>query len=179
VSVYREQTKQQLLLLWLWNQMEAAYEAQDSDLTMQVFPSGPNVGVYVDVPVDDEENPLTRSRRVNISDEIPELDRGGEAFAVFSRLEREGYIFVHPGVAGSAKFRGLSTKGLIEIAKLPEPGKRLAEAFDAVRHNIEQQDLAPEKKRAWLQTLAHISTLAKNTPDVAQQITDALGQISS
>ena len=70
---------------------------------MLIVRGGSEVGVYVDVPVGPEyPDPNRHSRRVNISNVISELSRGGEAVAVFERLRREEHIYVDLGPGGSA-----------------------------------------------------------------------------
>jgi hypothetical protein len=76
------------MLLRFWNKLQGAYDKGVAELNMQIVRGGDQAGVHVWVPVDetDDVDPNIHSRRVNVSDEIPELTRGAEAVAVFDRL---------------------------------------------------------------------------------------------
>jgi hypothetical protein len=82
-----------------------------------------------------------------------QLSRGGEAVSVFDWLRREGYIHVDffgmdaMGALAQAALSGLSTKGLIEIGKFPDPDERLARAFERPRSTLTQDSSFPPDKR--------------------------------
>jgi hypothetical protein len=170
---YPDWTKQLLMLLWFWNKLQEACESADrSALTISIVRGGSEVGVCVDVPVVDTD-PNIHSRRVNVSDEIPELSRSGEAVAVFERLRLEKYIHAALGPSDSGIFLDLSSKGRVEIGKFPEPGKRLAEAFEAVRQRIEQDRSLTENQRAErLDTLTKVVTLLNSSREIGQSVMD-------
>ena len=131
------------------------------------------------MPVDetDEVDPNIHSREVNVSEEIPELGLGAEAVAVFERLRRKQYIHATVGQVGSGIFYDLATKGHVDIGKFPEPGKKLAAAFEAVRRGIEQDTPTTDpQQRAWLPALSQMSTLLNNAPELGQKVSDALGR---
>ncbi len=118
----------------------------------------------------------------NVSDEIPELKRGGEAVAVFERLRREGYILGDFGSRGPSSFEtpvlyGLSTKGMIDIGKFPDPEARLATAIEAAHHAIEREPSIPEtKKRDMLDTTEKMASLANNVGGLSRAFFDGLSQ---
>src|SRR5919112_2376246 len=105
---YPEWTRSQLMLLFLWNKLQEAFDQGESELNLLVVRGGDQAGVQAGYP-----------DQVNVSDEIPELSRGGEAVAVFDRLWREGYIHVGFGSQNptfhntTPVLYGLSTEGLI------------------------------------------------------------------
>jgi len=172
---YPDWTKQQLLLLWFWNTSQEAYDAGDrSALTMQVVQAGSEVGVYVDVPVGpDYPDPNRHSRRVNISNEISELSRGGEAVAVFERVRREEHIYLDLGPGGSAVFRGLSPAGLFHIGKYPDQARRLIEAFEEVRRGIERDTSSNDPQRGQrLAALAQIVSILNGSQELAHSVVD-------
>jgi hypothetical protein len=166
------------MLLWFWNRLQGMYDAGDrSSPDMMIIRAGGEVGVYVYVPVGagDDVDPNVHSRRVNISDEIPELRRGAEAVAVFDRLRQEGYVRAILGNAGSAVFHDLTGKGRVDIGKFPDPDRRLAEAFEAVRWRVEQDASLTTAQRAdRLDSLTKVVTLLNNTAGLGQQVLDQL-----
>ncbi len=119
---------------------------------------------------------------VNVSDEIPELSRGGEAVAVFDLLRREE--FLHLGYGRKQNSDGadtapilynLSTKGRIDIGKVPDPQTRLAHALAAASRAIEQDQSIPEsKRRDVLDAATKLSTLANNSQTFVQAIWQGL-----
>lgn len=167
---YPEWTKAQLLLLFFWNRLQQAYDFGDSQLRLAVVRSGPYVGVHVvSLPT------------ANVSDEIPELSRGGEAVAVFDRLRREELIHVgfgrqNPDNSETQPFLyGISTPGLIDIGKVPDPQARLAHAFAAASRAIQQDESIPEpQKPGALDAATKMSTLVNNSQMVTQAISQAL-----
>lgn len=174
---YPEWTKQQLMLLWFWNRLQDAYRKGVGEFHVQLVRGGDQAGVHVWLPVDetDDMDPNIHSRRVNVSDEIPEVGLGAEAVAVFERLRREQYVHANVGRADSAVFYDLTTKGRVDIGKFPEPGKRLAAAFEAVRRGIEHDTPATDPQRqAWLPALSQMSALLNNAPELGQKVSDAL-----
>lgn len=129
------------------------------------------------MPVDETDgmDPNIHSRRINISEEIPELGLGAEAVAVFERLRREQYVHANVGRVDDAIFYDLTSKGRVDIGKLPEPGRRLAEAFDAVLLDIEQDTPTTDPRRqTWLPALSQIAALLNNAPELGQKVSDAL-----
>ena len=72
---------------------------------------------------------------------------------MFDWLRREGYIHVDffgmdpMGALAQAALSGLSTKGLIEIGKFPDPDERLAHAFERARNTLTQDSSIPPDER--------------------------------
>jgi len=162
---YPEWTKAQRMLLLLWNKHQEAFDSGGGQVVMSIN-RGPNMGVRIVHPTG-----------VNVSDEIPELSRGGDAVAVFDRLRNEGYFDV--GFGGQspsapnpmATFYGLTTKGLIDIGKIPDPDRRLAAALMAAHRAIEQDRSIPDpEKRDMLDTLEKMTSLMSNVRGLAQVI---------
>lgn len=181
MDYYPEWTKQQLMLLRFWNKLQGAYDKGVAELNMQIVRGGDQAGVHVWVPVDetDDVDPNIHSRRVNVSDEIPELTRGAEAVAVFDRLWREKLIHANLGPAGSAVFYDLSNKGRVEIGKHPEQGLILAAAFQAVLSNIEQDTSTTDSQRqAWLPALAQMLTVLNNAPELGHKVLVVMAQVA-
>lgn len=181
---YPDWTKQQLLLLWFWNRLQDAYDSGESSLSLGVVRGGDDAGVYAWVPVGDSEegDPNVHSRQVNISDEIAELKRGGEAVAVFDRLWREGYIDVNFGSrdpfseGGMPTLLDLTNRGRADIGKFPDPDRRLAAALEAVRHSIGKEPDTPHKGQR-LETVERMISLVNNSREVGTVVIKALGQI--
>ena len=85
-----------------------------------------------------------------------------DAVEMFRRLWREGYFEAtgidrgvtdergHPLPFLHAHVEGLTEKGLREIGKLPDPGEKLINAFEAARESIERSGLPEPKKRELL-----------------------------
>lgn len=187
VDRYPDWTKQQLMLLWFWNSLQEAYEADDrSSLDVQIVRGGiatgfSEMGVLVWLPAgENETDPNVHSRRVNISAEIPELSRGAEAVAVFDQLHREGLIHATLGRGDSAVFYDLSNDGRISIGKFPEPGEKLAAALDAVRLSIEQDTSITETQRqSRLSAVTQTATLLNTIPELGQKAVGALQRVLS
>ncbi len=124
-----------------------------------VVRDGDESGVHVGYP-----------ESVAVSDEIPELKRGGEAVAVFERLRRESYILgdFDSGSASTIEtpvLYGLSTKGMVDIGKFPDPDAKFAAAYRA----IEREPSIPEsEKRDMLDTLEKTASLANNVGGMAR-----------
>lgn len=183
---YPDWTKQQLMLLWFWNKLQEAYDNGESDLRLAVFRGAPHTSVRAYVPVSGSEDMdvNVHSRPVNVSDEIPELKRGGEAVAMFDRLWREEYIDVsfgghNPfGEANLPILHNLTTKGRIDIGKFPHPDKRVAAALEAVRRSIEQDPHTPQRRQR-LDALEKMISLVNNSREMGAAIINALGQSGS
>jgi hypothetical protein len=92
---YPDWTKAQLMLLLLWNKLQEAYDRGDSEVGLMIVRGSDEVGVYVGTP------------RVSVSDEISELNRPGEAVAVFDRLWQEGYLH---GASGAGDLTWISLR---------------------------------------------------------------------
>ncbi len=170
------------MLLWLWNRLQDAYAVGNrSELNVQIergglMGAGGGLSVLVWVPVGaDEPDPNVHSRPVSISDEIPELSRGAEAVAVFDRLAREGYIAVSFGKADSAVFHDLTSKGLIDIGKFPDPDRRLAEAFEAARRVVEHDvSLTASERADRLEAIEKILSLLNSVSGLGRQALEML-----
>lgn len=182
---YPDWTKQQLMLLWSWDKLQEAYDAGDrSSLRVQIDPGFPGIsgmGVHVWLPVDPEEegDPNVHSRRVNVSEEIPELSRGAEAVAVFEQLRREGLIAATIGRANSGAFHDLSNEGRVQIGKFPEPGQKLAAALEAVLVSIEQDPTATDAQRqSRLSVVSQTATLLNTVPELGRKVARALEQMA-
>lgn len=153
---YPEWTKSQLLLLLIWNKLQEAYDEGESELRVQINRSE-TVGVYLGYP-----------RTNDVSEEIAELERGGEAVAVFERLRKEGYVHGDFGTGGPSDIEtpvlyGLTAKGLTDIGKFPDPDARFAAAIAAAYRAIEREPSIPEtEKRDMLDTLEKTASLANN-----------------
>lgn len=170
---YPELTKQQLMLLLIWNKLNEAYARGGSELLLTVMRVGEISGLDIETPLG----------KVNLSDEIPELVGTGEAIAILDRLQREGYIHTDlvsetPSIGIShIMLRGLSTKGLLDIGKFPDPDQKLAEAFLQARRMLEQESSIPEKdKRDMLDTMEKTTSLLNNGRGVGAAIMHYLGQ---
>ncbi len=168
---YPEWTKSQLLLLLLWNKQQEAYDDGDSELRLYVVRGGPDTGVHAGTPA------------VNISDEIPELSRGGEAISVFDRLWREGYLHVSFGSQNPAHtsttpvLYALSTEGLIDIGKFPDPDERLARAFAEARELLARQlNIPPDEKQDMLDTMEKVTSLLNNVGGLGQLVGRAVAE---
>ena len=167
---YPDWTKAQLMLLLLWNKLQEAYDSGDSEVRLMIVRGSDEVGVYVGTP------------RVNVSDEISELSRPGEAVAVFDRLWQEGYLHGGFGRGGpymdiaTGALRGLSTKGLIDIGKFPNPDERMARAFEQAARVLEQnQSIPPAEKRDTLDTIPKTVALLYQVQGLGQAVADRLG----
>src|SRR3954465_2955172 len=107
---YPEWTKEQLLLLMIWNKLQEAYDSGESELrVMVVRADGDNVGVQLGYS----------TMAVNVSEEIPELKRGGEAVAVFESRRQGGYLYGDfprvPQTVETPIINRLSPRGLLAI----------------------------------------------------------------
>ena len=118
---------------------------------------------------------------VNVSDEIPELSRGGEAVAVYDRLRTEGYIHVdYWGVDPTNEFTqaalsGLSTKGLIDVGKFPDPDERLARAFEQARNIVAQDSsIPPDEKQQMLDTVSKLVGILHSGAGLGQIVANNL-----
>ncbi len=167
---YPEWTKSQLMLLLLWNKLQKAYDDGDSELRLYVVRGGPETGVHAGNPA------------VNVSDEISELSRGGEAISVFDRLWREGYVHVSFGSQSpsfahtSPVLYSLSTAGLIDIGKFPNPDEKLAHAFEAARELLAQEpSIPPDEKRDMLDTVTKVTALLNDVRGLGQAVAQGLG----
>jgi hypothetical protein len=167
---YPELTKSQLMLLLLWSQLQEAYDGGDSKLRLSVIRGSPETGVWVISP------------RLNVSEEIPELSRGGEAVAVFDRLWRGGYVHVSFGSRNPVDtmttpvLYGLSTDGLIDIGKFPDPDERLAHAFEIARDLLEEDPGIPfGKKKEMLDTMSKVVGLFNDVAGLGTAVAKGLG----
>jgi hypothetical protein len=172
VVSYPEWTKSQLLLLLLWNKLQEAYDEGESELRLFIRRGGPDAGIEVGYP-----------EAVKVSDEIPELSRGGEAVAVFDRLFREGYVLVgfdsqdRSFEATTPVLYGLSTEGMIDIGKFPDPDERLARAFEVARDLLAQEgSVPPDKKRDMLDTMENVASLLNNVGGLGQLVGRAVAE---
>jgi hypothetical protein len=168
---YPEWTKSQLMLLFLWNKLQEAYDQGESELNLLIVRGGDQAGVQVGNP-----------HQVNVSDEIPELSRGGEAVAVFDRLWREGYIHVGFGDGSPTNtittpaLYSFSTAGLIDIGKFPDPDERMARAFEEARDLVANDSgIPPDKKTEALDTMSKMIGLFNNVAGLGEWVTRALG----
>jgi len=168
---YPEWTKYQLMLLLLWNKLQEAYDNGDSELRLHVVRGGPYTGVHAGTPA------------ANVSDEIPELSRGGEAVSVFDRLRREGYLHVgfgrqNPTFTNTTPvLYGLSTAGLIDIGKFPDPDEKLAHAFEVAREVLARESGIPlEEKQDMLDTMTKVRTLLNNVGGLGKVVGQAVAQ---
>lgn len=167
---YPEWTKQQLMLLSLWNKLNEAYVRGDSELMLMVIRGG------------DQARLQTVTPQADLTEGIPELRGTGEAIAIFDRLWREGYIHVSFGSQSpsyestSPVLYSLSTKGLLDIGKFPDPDQRLAEAFMSARRLLEQESSIPEEdKRDMLDTMEKTASLFNNVRGLGTAIAQFLG----
>jgi hypothetical protein len=72
--------------------------------------------------------------------------------------------------------RGLSTKGLIDIGKFPNPDERMARAFERAARVLEQnQSIPPAEKRDMLDTISKTVTLLYQGQGLGQAVADGLG----
>ena len=167
---YPEWTRSQLMLLFLWNKLQEAFDQGESELNLLVVRGGDQAGVQAGYP-----------DQVNVSDEIPELSRGGEAVAVFDRLWKEGYI--HVGFGGSPTntlntpaLYSFSTAGLIDIGKFPNPDERMAHAFELARDILAQQPSIPtDEKKEVLDTMSKVVGLFNDVAGLGSVVVNALG----
>jgi len=168
---YPEWTKSQLLLLLIWNKLQEAYDSGNSELRVQVNRSdGDRVGVRLGYPTS-----------VNVSEEIPELSRGGEAVAVFESLRREGFLVgdfpPYPEDTESPVIYRLSMKGNIDIGKYPDPDKRFAAALSAAYRAIDNSNNIPEpEKRDALDTVEKMASLANNVGGLSRAFLEGFSQ---
>src|SRR5687768_13772560 len=167
---YPEWTKTQLLLLLLWNKLQEAYDEGDSELRVIIARGGPEAQFQVGYPP------------VNVSYEVPELSRVGEAISVFDRLRKEGYVHIDFGRSGpnvdvaTPVLYGLSSKGLVDIGKLPDPDEKLARAFEEAARLLEQeQSIPPEEKRDMLETISKVVALLNNVQGLGTAVAQGLG----
>jgi hypothetical protein len=158
------------MLLLLWNKLQEAYDNGESELRLHVVRGGPDTGVHAGTPA------------VNVSDEIPELSRGGEAISVFDRLWRENYLHVsfgsqNPSFANTIPvLYGLSTEGMIDIGKFPNPDERLARAFEVARELLARESgIPPDEKQDMLDTMTKVTTLLNNVGGLGRAIAQGLG----
>jgi hypothetical protein len=168
---YPEWTKSQLMLLLIWNKLQEAYDSGESELKVMINRAGDDAtGVRLGYP-----------SAINVSEEIPDLDRGGEAVAVFESLRRERYLIgdfdsVPQNIETPVIYR-LSTKGMIDIAKYPDPDRRLVAALAATQLAIEQTPSIPEsEKPEMLDTLEKMTSLANNVGGLAKAFLEGLSQ---
>jgi len=169
---YPEWTKSQLMLLLFWNKLQEAFDRGRSELRLLVVRGEGQTRIMFGDYTDE----------VNVSDEIPELSRGGEAVAVYDRLRKEGYIHVdYWGVDPTNEFTqaalsGLSTKGLIDIGKFPDPDERLARAFEQARNIVAQDSsIPPDEKQQMLDTMSKMIGLFNNVAGLGDWVTRGLG----
>jgi hypothetical protein len=171
VDNFPEWTKSQLLLLLIWNKLQEAYDSGDSELRVQINRAGDDrVGVRVGYPT-----------YVNVSDEIPELSRGGEAVAVFESLRREGYLIgdfgISPETTESPVIYRLSNRGMVDIAKYPDPDRRFAAALAAAYRAINRSNNIPaSEKRDMLDTVEKMASLANNVGGLSRAFFEGLSQ---
>jgi hypothetical protein len=171
---YPEWTKSQLMLLFLWNKLQEAFDQGESELNLLVVRGGDQAGIQVGNP-----------HRVNVSDEIPELSRGGEAVAVFDRLWREGYIHMGFGDGSPTNtittpaLYSFSTAGLIDIGKFPDPDERMARAFERARDILAQESsIPPDKKKEMLDTISKVVGLFNYVAGLGTVVARSLGPMS-
>ena len=168
-GAYPDWTKAQLLLLLVWNKLQEAYDQGESELRVTIRRGGGRTGVT-----------LGYLSPVEVSDEIPELERGGEAVAVFERLRKEGYVLGDFGSGGPSDMEtpvlyGLSTRGMVDIGKFPDPDARFAAAIEAAHRAIEHTSNIPEEeKRDMLDTLEKTASLANNVGGLTRAFFDGL-----
>ena len=126
INNYPEWTKEQLLLLLIWNKLQEAYDRGDSELRVMIRRGGEGTGVQ-----------LGYWNTVNVSDEITELRRGGEAVAVFESLRKEGYLHgsFEPGSPYTTEMATIYrlTAGCT-IIELPPPSMHASYREDLLRH---------------------------------------------
>ena len=169
---YPEWTKSQLMLLLFWNKLQEAFDRGRSELRLLVVRGEGQTRIMFGDHTDEG----------NVSDEIPELSRGGEAVAVYDRLRKEGYIHVDywgvdpTNVVTQAALSGLSTKGLIDIGKFPDPDERLAHAFEVARGLVSQESgIPPDKKVEMLDTMSKMIGLFNNVAGLGDWVIRGLG----
>ncbi|MDP9454632.1 MAG: hypothetical protein M3Q60_02350 [Actinomycetota bacterium] len=169
-GAYPDWTKSQLLLLFLWNKLQEAWGSGHSALQLIIYRGSGRTGLQVGYP------------KTDVSDELPELSRGGEAVAVFDRLWREDYIHVDfggysPTSAFTPVLLNLSSKGMTDIGKFPDPDAKFAAALAAAYRAIEHEPSIPEtQKRDALDTLEKTASLATNVGGIARAFFDGLAQ---
>ena len=168
---YPEWTKEQLMLLLIWNKLQEAYDSGESELrVMVVRADGDNTGVHLGYG----------PTRTNASDEIPELSRGGEAVAVFESLRQGGYFHgdfsIAPKTIETPVIYRLSHRGLLDIGKYPDPDKRLAAAIAATQRAIRQSNIPEPEQRDMLDTLEKMASLANNVGGLARAFLEGLSQ---
>jgi hypothetical protein len=168
---YPEWTKSQLMLLFFWNKLQEAFDQGESELNLLVVRGADQAGVRVGYP-----------HQVNVSDEIRELSRGGEAVAVFDMLWREGYIHMGFGSGSPTNtittpaLYNFSTKGLIDIGKFPNPDERMAHAFELARDILAQQPSIPtDEKEEMLDTMSKVVGLFNDVAGLGTVVVNALG----
>ena len=170
-GAYPEWAKSQLLLLLVWNKLQEAYDEGESELRVTIRRGRRRAGVN-----------LGYRNRVEVSDEIPELERGGEAVAVFERLRKEGYVYGDFGAGGPSDMEtpvlyGLTATGLTDIGKFPDPDARFAAAIATAHRAIERDPNIPEtEKREVLDTTEKMASLANNMGGLAQAFIQGLSQ---
>jgi hypothetical protein len=167
---YPEWTKEQLLLLLIWNKLQEAYDSGESELRVFISRAGgEDTGIR-----------LGYQTMVNVSDEIPELERGGEAVAVFESLRQGGYFYGdfgrYPQTTETPVIYRLSPRGLLDIGKYPDPDKRLAAAIAATQRAINQSDIPESEKRDMLDTLEKMASLANNVGGLARAFLEGLSR---
>lgn len=167
---YPEWTKEQLLLLLIWNKLQETYDSGESELRVFIIrASGEDTGVRLGYPTS-----------VNVSDEIPELKRGGEAVAVFESLRQGGYFYgdfgTYPQTTETPVVYRLSPRGLIDIGKYPDPDERLVAAIAATQRAIKRSDIPESEKRDMLDTLEKMASLANNVGGLAREFIEGLSQ---
>jgi hypothetical protein len=160
------------MLLFLWNKLQEAFVQGRSELRLLVVRGGGQTRIMVG----------DHQKEVNVSDEIPELSLGGEAVAVYDRLRQEGYLHVDyfgmdPMEAlRQAALTGLSTRGLIDIGKFPDPDERMARAFEEARGLVANDpSIPPDKKAEALDTMLKMIGLFNSTVGLGERVTRALG----
>ncbi len=117
---------------------------------------------------------LTVDQVAALGDELGIPDAA--AVALFARLGNEGYFMASgldkPVSRGFERYPffivhvdSLTTRGLLEIGRLPDPAERLLHSLDALAAAIdERRDLEPEQKRLAKQAAAELKTFVRGVP---------------
>ena len=161
---YPEWTKSQLMLLLFWNKLQEAFDRGRSELRLLVVRGEGQTRIMFGDHTDE----------VNVSDEIPELSRGGEAVAVYDRLRKEGYI--HVDYWGVDPTNALTQAAVLQALRIGGPDERLAHAFEVARGLVSQESgIPPDKKVEILDTMSKMIGLFNNVAGLGDWVTRGLG----
>ena len=167
---YRQLTDGQKMLRYFYEELEAAFERGEPDLTLQISRFAGEAGVYI--------MPTMFAQRRDVAEEL-ELGTGARAVSLLRRLDDEGYLRLNYGSSGAnvdiptPLMEYIPDKGLFEIGELPHPDERFAAAIQRTRDVVEQSNLPEGQKGSVLEALDKTITVLRTAQGLGDLIQNA------